>query len=43
MTVKELKNKITENWKVKVICVILAIGIYLFGQYVTFKQKLERQ
>ena len=38
MTVKELKNKITENWKVKVICVILAIGIYLFGQYVTFKK-----
>ena len=38
MTIKELKNKITENWKVKVICVILAIGIYLFGQYVTFKK-----
>ena len=38
MTITELKNKITENWKVKVICVILAIGIYLFGQYVTFKK-----
>ena len=38
MTITELKNKITENWKIKVICLILAIGIYLFGQYVTFKK-----
>ena len=38
MTINELKNKISENWKVKIICLILAIGIYLFVQYVTFKK-----
>lgn len=39
MTLNELKNKITDNWKVKVICVILAIGIYLFVQNISFQRK----
>ena len=39
MTINELKIKIFENWKVKVICLILAIGIYLFVQSISYQKK----